>query len=221
MNTDKLISDTLNNRASTLDISQEKFEKMLEYIEVQGTIEKNSFLGNLKTNLKEIKTTFHMKQFLHASLFVLVIIIVPVILKNMGSFHMEKSSENSTSFKGEYSTEENVVSPSTGYTSEQPKSEEASPQGNSGAKPGSTEDKETVVILAPQAMANSALAYISLEEIEKVISKFQALGAQSIYINNILITDTTVIKKGDTMYFILIDDVKVSLTEPITVSDTR
>ncbi|WP_139902513.1 hypothetical protein [Clostridium thermarum] len=217
MNTDKLISDALNNRASSLDLPPEKFEKMLEYIESHGEIEQNNSLYKFIDTVKSIKTAFSMKSLLKISLFIIIIISAPVILKNAGSFGAKKASESQVSNNSDYWAGNEAAAPSTGFGPEEPKSEEAPTQEDSDRNNGSRGGHRIILTLAPQNISNSQVAYVSFEKIEKNIAELRAKGADTIYLNDILITETTVIKKGETIYYMLVDDIKVSLTEPVTL----
>lgn len=217
MNTDKLISDALNNRASTIDLPPERFEKMLEYIQSQGEIEQNNSVNKFIDVVSSIKAALSMKRFLQVGLFIIIIISAPVILKNAGFLGAKKSAESPITNTSDHWLGNETAAPSTGYSPEAPKSEEAPTQADLQDGRGSTSDNAVILTLAPQDMSNSQLAYVSFEKIEKTIAELRSKGAKAIYLNGILLTETTVIKKGETIYYMFIDDIKVSLTESVTL----
>lgn len=82
MNIDKLIKDSLNNRTSSLDISNEKFEEMLDYIEDRADKASQHSLHGTISKFKELISRISVKQWATASLILLFIIVLPLISKD-------------------------------------------------------------------------------------------------------------------------------------------
>lgn len=218
MNTDKLMSDAFNNRASTLDISSEKFEEMLQFIEMEAEVREAKGWSRFLDKLKNFKLHFPTKQLVQISLAILIIFSIPLAIKNIGLPGLAKKSAESspTENKSEtaYDLNESITSGST--EQEAPKSEEAQLEDSETNTKGS-ENQKVVVTFTEEKSSEYNLTLLGVEDVKRVVSTLKLAGAKSITINNIFITDATIIENSTDSNSILINDISISLKETIKV----
>ena len=218
MNTDKLIADTFKNRTSSLDLSQERFEEMLEYIESQSQVKDASYFSKLLYMLCQFKTIFHRKQLMQVALVVLIIICLPMLIKNIKFTGLSKSSSESpsshnsaSSSKGGSSYENNYGVPS------ESKTEDSITDNTSVEKEQEHEKKFITLVLTPKEFAQEDNLLNRIQDLEHFFSQLESIKAAFVELNDVTIAKKPTITKGEASGTLLINGTSMSAKDAIKI----
>lgn len=92
MNVDRIISESLSDKAGEFEIGEYKYEEMLKYIEGEVDKKNRTNIYKLINRIKNFAAAFHFKDFIEAAAFIMVLIAIPVMVNGSNSIPRKNSS---------------------------------------------------------------------------------------------------------------------------------
>ena len=211
MNIDKLIKDSLNNRTSSLDISNEKFEEMLDYIEDRADKASQHSLHGTISKFKELISRISVKQWATASLILLFIIVLPLISKD-GLNTSEDKMQSDTSSRTNTESNKYEEFPTT----------DSKNDNNLGNR--SSDDhivtngqKNIIITLTPRLNIDDSHSYLTDKDLSYIVNFLYSQGSKKIYINDIAVSEKSIIGSSDDGNSLIIDNSSISVRETIVI----
>lgn len=96
MSIDRIISESLNDRAGELKISEYKYEAMLEYIEGKAEKQREKTGIRIINTIKGIIAALHFKDLAEVAVFILVLVAIPVLVNRSNSIVGKSSASGET-----------------------------------------------------------------------------------------------------------------------------
>lgn len=217
MNTDKLIADTFNDRTSTLDLSPEKFEEMLEYIECKSQANDISYLSRFRVWLNIQKNTFHKKQFLQAAIAALIIICMPSIINNINFKGSSKSSsESPPSYNsGSYMEKEKSLENSTNEPTE---SKAEGSTSDKAADTASSRGKSfTTLVLTLKEFDQDDISHRNIQDLNHFFSLLESMNVAFVELNDVTINKMPIATVSGISGSFLIDGKSISLKDSLKI----
>lgn len=87
MNVDKIVSESLSDKAGEFKIEEYKYEEMLEYIERKVNKKNKKSEYKFINNIVNFIKTIQIKEFIEVAAFIMVLIAVPSIVNHSNSTH--------------------------------------------------------------------------------------------------------------------------------------
>lgn len=206
LNIDKLIKDSLNDRTYNLDISPEKSEEILDYIEKEADKASQSSFQKPIDRFKDFIANISVRQWATASLVLLFIITIPFISKNL--------------LTGNKSTEKLSVSPKSkdnnGPIADVTDGSKDNPSVNY-PFPNASKQQNIIITLIPKFNTTDSQLYLTEDELDSLVKYLYSQGISEIYINDIYIKESSIIKSSDDGKSLLIDSTGISVTDTITI----
>lgn len=218
MSIDRLIKDSLNNRTSSLDISPEKFEEMIDYIEVSADKASKNTNQGIITSFRDFISSISMRGWAAASLVILLLITLPVISKGVLG-NLSKSSKSSTISKSSNDVSDGIGNPSVGNRNGLDYDYSGDKSGSPGMEnsPKAQNPAYVTITLSPNFNSNAPNLSLIEKDLKSLVKYLYSHKIKKLYINDIVLKENSIISTSEDSKSLLIDNSSISLTETIKI----
>lgn len=81
MSVDRIINESLNDKAKEFTIEEHKYDAMLEFIEKKKGEQRNNHSLRLLNNFRKVINALHIKDFVQITVVILIIVAVPLVIR--------------------------------------------------------------------------------------------------------------------------------------------